>query len=133
MIRAMKTRDARWQAKPNRPGEAVALCGSPHCDEVLADLRDQEPFGGAGLWQVVVRPGYVPATTRPAVTDDEYLVFSGTDASGREMREDSPPDRGRTLKPVETVYVRCKSRRCLAVTVIRGSIRWANVMGHLGN
>lgn len=129
----MKIRDARWQAKRNRPGEAFALCGSPHCDEVLAELRDHEPFGEAGLSEVVMRPGYVSTSPRPAGINGEYLTFPAKHVSGREIGSGGLPAQGRTLSLAETVYVRCKSRRCLAVTTIRGGTRWAHVTGHLDN
>jgi hypothetical protein len=111
----------------------MALCGSPHCDEVLAELRDHEPFGEAGLSEVVVRPGYAPTSAQPAGIDGDYLAFTEKDASGREIRSTTLSGQGRTLGPAETVYVRCRSRSCLAVTTIRGRTRWAHVSGHLDN
>ena len=153
----MNALEARWKPKrsPKDSGanRALGLCGSPDCDEAIADLEDLGPPGPGGQWRVTIRPGYIEAEPQPQGYDAPYLAFSGRWPDHRPMRskdraralrrvdraaeavglpkpsewrshDSLPPTEPRKLGPQEFVYVKCKGRNCFAVTRVRGSTRW---------
>ena len=155
----MNALEARWEQKrsPKDSGanRALGLCGSPDCDEAIADLEDLGPLGPDGQWEVTIRPGYIEADPQPTGYDAPYLVFSGRWRDHRPMSSKEraralkhvakaaealgvpspeprghnglPPTQPRKLGPQEIVYVECKKRGCFAVTRVRGNMRWTDV------
>lgn len=161
MMRNGRALEARWKPKrsPKDSGtnRALGLCGSPECDEAIADLEDLGPPSADGQWQVTIRPGYIDAVPAPPGYDAPYLVFSGRWRDHRPMRSKEraralrqvdkaaaalglpepsksgshrglPPTEPRKLGPQENVYVECKKRGCLAVTRVGGSTRWMPII-----
>jgi len=98
----MNALEARWKQKrsPKDSGanRALGLCGSPDCDEGIADLEDFGPPGAEGQCQVTIRPGYIDAAPQPRGYDAPYLVFSVRWRDHRPMRS---KERTRALRRVD--------------------------------